>query len=337
LIIEMIKISEVRSKSILTKSGFPEDDYCINPYSGCAFGCSYCFADFMRRFTGHEKDNWGEYVDVKVNAAAVLEKELERLEKRFKDGSLNPKHGRFNARALNQLKGGVNQLSIIIGSVTDPYQGVEAKYKITRKCLEVIAKSKVPAHFTILTKSHLVTRDIDVIKRIKNVSVGLTITTTDDDVVRLLEGNAPPASLRLKALGKMQKAGIKTYVCINPLLPHFAANEKKLRALFDAIAKTGNTEIWLEHINLGGNRLKRVVEILGQKAPRFIKYFEKARTKEYKSSLNRLIFQILKDYNFKIGGGGIFDHRRKVLIVQRKSASKCLKKGWKEEVVECAL
>ena len=321
-----IKRNPIQSKSILTKSALPGDDFCINPYSGCTFGCSYCYADFMRRFTGHGKDKWGEYVDVKVNAAGVLEKELQKLSKRQK------------------TEGKRQDLSIVIGSVCDPYQPVEAKYRITRKCLKVISKfNNLPLDIAILTKSHFVTRDIDVIKKIRNISVGLTITSTDDKVARLLEGNAPPANLRLKALAKLQKEGISTYVCVNPLLPHFVANEKKLRKLFDAIVKTGNREIWLEHINLSGNKLKRIKQAIlhsgsttdsgANSGNNVIKYFEKANSEKYKSSLNKLLFRILKDYDFEIGGGGIIDHRRKTIIVSGNKKLKRLKHGWYVETI----
>ncbi|MBN2015844.1 radical SAM protein [Candidatus Dojkabacteria bacterium] len=314
-----MKIKLIEAKSVLTKSQLPGCDYVINPYTGCTFGCSYCYADFTKRFTGHSGDEWGVYVDVKVNAANVLEKELER----------------FKRKRLNQHKGLIADngtsskiIKILIGSVTDPYQGVEAKYKITRKCLQVLEKSRFPLEVSVLTKSHLVTRDIDVLKNIRNVSVGMTITATDDTVARILEGNAPPARLRLSALKKLNQAGIETYVCVNPLLPHFVANEKKLRKLFDAIKKTGNKEVWLEHINVGGNRLKRIKQMIVNKVPEAAEAFEQAKTSKYKDDLNRLLFRVLNDYSFKIGGGGIIDHKRKAIITNSNKTLK-VKKGWK--------
>ncbi len=280
------KINEIRVKSILTKTAFPDDDFCINPYSGCLFGCSYCFAaDFMKRFQGHLKDRWGDYVDIKINGPEILKMELERLSNKLKKSSY-----------INTLKKG-RCIKVVIGSVTDPYQGVEAKYKITRKCLEVISNFQdIPVSFNICTKSHLIMRDIDILKKMKNVSVGFTITTTDDGVSRILEGNSPPASLRLKALNKLQKARISTFVMVNPLLPHFIASDKSLKKLFSAIWKTGNREIWLEHINLSKNKLKTIIKILKEKCPKMIKYYIKCNTQIYKNKLNRLIFEILKDY-----------------------------------------
>jgi DNA repair photolyase len=142
----------------------------------------------MKRFTGHTEP-WGSFVDVKINAPEVLRRQLKRI-----------KRG-----------------NIIISSVTDPYQPAEAKYKITRKCLEALAPCQLPV--SILTKSPLVLRDIDIISRFKDIEVGLTITTDDDKMRRIFEPEAPPVPARIDALKKLHKAGISTYVFIGPLLP----------------------------------------------------------------------------------------------------------------------
>jgi len=179
-----MKITEVYAKTALTKSNLPDTDYVINPYSGCAFGCVYCYADFMRRFTGHLSDKWGEYVDVRVNVPELLKKELNNLINRINRG----KAGTFKAGKWP---------IIFISSVTDPYQGVEAKYKLTRQCLKILADQDFQGEVAILTKSHLVTRDIDILKELHTVTVGLTITSTDDQVGRFFEKFAPPLSKRI--------------------------------------------------------------------------------------------------------------------------------------------
>jgi DNA repair photolyase len=181
-------IEEIKVRSALTKTGIPGRKYCINPYVGCAHACKYCYATFMKRFTGHIEP-WGSFVDIKINAHEVLRKQLKRTE----------------------------EGNIIMSSVTDPYQPIEAKYMITRKCLEVLALYQFPVD--ILTKSPLILRDIDIISRLKDVEVGLTITTDDDKVRRIFEPNAPSISARIEALKQLHKAGIKTYVFIGPTLP----------------------------------------------------------------------------------------------------------------------
>lgn len=304
-----MKIKEIKAKSILTKSNLPDCDYCINPYLGCGFGCRYCYADFLRRFTGHKDDSWGDFVDVKVNAALLLEERFERLE---------------NKNYSERKK-------VIIGSVTDPYQGVEAKYKLTRKCLEVINASNINFEFTLLTKGHLVTRDIDILKEIKDMTIGITITSTDDEVSKRLEKYAPVANLRINTLAKLNAAGVKTYVCINPLLPHFVKYESNLNKLLDSIRKTGTREIWLEHINLSGTKLARIRKELKKDYPDIANYYSSAKSEKYKIKLSKMVLKMLREYDFDIAMGGIIDHSKKLVYTSENIDLE--KEGWKVKVV----
>lgn len=200
-------IKEIKVKSVLTKSGIPGADYCINPYVGCFHGCRYCYATFMKRFTNHTEP-WGGFVDVKINAAEVLEKQLKRAEKG----------------------------SVIISSVTDAYQPIEARYKITRKCLEVLLQYQHQFSVDILTKSPLVLRDMDLIKRFKDIYVGITITTDDEDMRKVFEPNAPSISARINALKKLHDNGIETYAFIGPVLPtNPEALAKRIKPYADSI------------------------------------------------------------------------------------------------------
>lgn len=181
-------IREIQSKTVLTKTGIGGYDYCINPYVGCQHGCRYCYASFMKRFTGHSEP-WGKFVDVKINAPAVLE------------------------RQSKKLKGS----SILIGTVTDPYQPLEKRYLITRRCLEIICKK--PLSLNILTRSPLCLRDLDIFKQSQDIEVGFSITTDREEIRSIFEPNAPPIKSRVEALRKIHGAGIKTYVFIGPMLP----------------------------------------------------------------------------------------------------------------------
>jgi len=181
-------IKEKKAKSILSKSGISGIDYCINPYTGCSHGCKYCYATFMKRFTGHG-EAWGSFVDVKINAPEVLHRQLK-----------------------NAARG-----NVMISSVTDPYQAIENQFKITRRCLEVLSTYQFPV--SILTKSSLVLRDLDLIKKFKEIEVGITITTDDDKIREIFEPNAPSIETRIHALKELYESGIKTYAFIGPLLP----------------------------------------------------------------------------------------------------------------------
>jgi DNA repair photolyase len=179
-------IKEIQAKAILSKSKiFP---YVINPYVGCPYNCTYCYARFMKRFTGHSEP-WGQFVDVKINAVILLEKEI-----------LKKKPGR-----------------VWVSGVCDPYQPLERKYQLTRGCLEILAEADWPV--TVQTRSPLVLRDMDILKSGEHFEVGLSITTADDSVRYLFEPSAPPIAERLRALDELHQAGIRTFAMLAPLLP----------------------------------------------------------------------------------------------------------------------
>lgn len=211
------KINIIKAKSILTKSELPGADWVINPYNGCLYGCMYCYAAQIARWK-HPDEEWGSYLDVKINAPNLLKSELIKLEKKLKNKNFG---------------------SIFFSSVTDPYVGVEAKYQLTRNCLKVLVDFAYEGNISIQTKSPLVTRDIDILKKLKDVEVGFTVTTLDDKVSRFLEVMAPPVSERIKALKELHEAGIPTYAFIGPILPHFTSNERKINELLDKLEEVG--------------------------------------------------------------------------------------------------
>jgi len=181
-----MKIREIKAKTILSKSQVY--DYALNPYVGCQHGCIYCYAKFMKRFTGH-RERWGEFVDVKINAPELLAHELKRK-----------KVGR-----------------IWISGVCDPYQPLEKKYMITKRCLAILIENASP--FTVQTRSSLVLRDIEILKRANNTEIGFTITTADERIRRIFEPGAPPSRKRIEALTKLHSEGIKTFAMVAPVLP----------------------------------------------------------------------------------------------------------------------
>jgi len=225
-------VREIECKSILTKSGIEGVDYALNPYVGCAHGCVYCYAIFMKRFTGH-KEEWGTFVDVKVNAAEVL------------------------ARQMRRAKPG----NIAIGTVTDPYQPLERKYEITRASLEVLTAYDCPV--SILTKSDLVLRDLDLLRRLRDVEVGFTIATLDEEVRQVFEPSSSPVPARLTALAELAEAGIKTWAFCGPLLPFLSDGEEQMDALFGELARAGVSYIIVDSMKLSGaigGRVRGVLE-----------------------------------------------------------------------------
>ena len=191
----MLIVKETQAKSILNKSQI--FDYCVNPYTGCQINCRYCYARlFMKRYSGH-KEPWGQFVDVKINAPEVLRKQLQRA-----------KRG-----------------TVWISSVCDPYQPLEAKYELTKRCLQALLEKQFPVN--IQTKSKLVLRDLDLLKAFKEIEVGFTITTNDETIARSFEPRAASVTERLSALERLHASGIKTFAFVGPLLP---GNPEKLVA-----------------------------------------------------------------------------------------------------------
>jgi len=195
-------VKEIRAKTILSKSKiYP---WVVNPYTGCQHGCSYCYARFMKRVTGH-REPWGEFVDVKINAPELLRKEINKKKR----------------------------AGVWVSGVCDPYQPLEEKYRLTRQCIGILAKNGWPV--IIQTRSTLVLRDIDIIRGARDVEVGFSVTTADDAVRNLFEPNAPPIQDRIAALDTLHQAGIRTYAMIAPVLPGAEGLAELLKGKIDYV------------------------------------------------------------------------------------------------------
>ena len=168
----------------MTKSSLPLGGYSVNPYVGCPFECKYCYASFMKRFTGH-KEPWGKFLDVKYWP------EIKNPEK-------------YSGK------------QVLIGSVTDGYNPYEKKYKRTRKLLEELETSN--AKITICTKSDLVKRDLDVLRKMKDVTVSFSINTIDELFRRDMD-KASSIECRLTAMKEVYEAGIRTVCFVSPIFP----------------------------------------------------------------------------------------------------------------------
>ncbi|MDH5450242.1 MAG: radical SAM protein [Candidatus Bathyarchaeota archaeon] len=195
-------VKEIYAKTILSKSKV--SDYTINPYIGCEHGCTYCYARFMKRYTGH-REKWGRFVDVKVNAAKLLQHEI----KKKQPGK------------------------VWISGVCDPYQPIERKYELTRDCLRILSKYGWP--ITIQTKSPLVKRDLALLRTFNDIKVGLTITTADEEVRKVFEPVCPPIKDRIETLEILHSAGLKTFAMMAPLLPKAEGLVTLLRGSVDYV------------------------------------------------------------------------------------------------------
>ena len=186
------------AREILMKAtGFMEAyDFTLNPYSGCSFGCTYCYAAFFSR-TPEDRENWGRWVKVKENAVELLGKERKR-----------------KRQALDGKR-------IYMSTVTDPYQPIDRELGLTRGLLQVMADGHKPK-LVVQTRSPDVTRDIDLFRRIEEnggrVQVNMTVTTDDEDVRRSFEPFCPSNSNRLEAIAEVEAGGVDTCITMTPLL-----------------------------------------------------------------------------------------------------------------------
>ena len=207
-----MKIYEVRASRALAPSGLPEYDYSLNPYVGCLHGCLYCYAmDFTR---GPPAAAWGEMVYVKVNLLELLRREVRRV------------------------RPGV----VGISTITDPYQPPEARYKLTRGAVEMLAQAGF--HVSIQTKSGMVTRDLDLLTRHRHaVDVGITITTLRDKA-RILEPHAAHPLARARAAEKLANAGIKVWIFLGPVIPSYNDGAQDLAEVIRLARRIGAEVIY---------------------------------------------------------------------------------------------
>lgn len=212
-----MRYGEITCKSALSKSSLPGLEYSLNPYLGCEHACAYCYAPSTLRYAGPEP--WGTFVQAKTNIPVVLEKECRRL------------------------KPGI----VGISTVTDPYQPLEEKLELTRRCLEVLLVKGFP--ICIQTKSALVLRDIDLLGEFKSREVGFTITTADERISKLLEPGASTSAERLGAMKKLSDRGIPTWAFLGPAIPGILP-EEKLAGLLGQIKEAGASRILIDRLRL---------------------------------------------------------------------------------------
>lgn len=204
------EVTYKNASSILTEAkGFMASyDYTLNPYSGCSFGCTYCYAAFFTR-TEEQRKNWGYWVNVKENALQLL---VKIRKKTLKDKT------------------------IYMSSVTDPYQPIERELNLTRSLLKELLDFHQP-RLVIQTRSPIATRDIDLFQQFKTIQVNMTITTDSETVRKVFEPLCPSHSSRLKAIKEINDAGVNTCITMTPLLPIENAEDFAKKLLDTGIKK----------------------------------------------------------------------------------------------------
>ncbi len=220
-------ITETETKSVITKSNLPVCDYSVNPYTGCTHACKYCYASFMKRFTGHTEP-WGTFLDVK-----------------HWDPIKNPQ--KYNGKEL------------FIGSVTDPYNPQEKTFERTKALLTELKGSG--AKLSIATKSDLILRDLDLIKSFPDARVSWSINTLDENFKNDMDKGVS-IERRLAAMEIFHNAGIRTTCFISPIFPEIT----DVKAIINT-AKDKCNLVWLENLNLRGDYKNVILEYITEKYP----------------------------------------------------------------------
>jgi len=234
--------------------------YTLDPYQNCEFGCTYCDSSYDKT------------IYIKTNAVQQLEKEIKKTKKG----------------------------TIIIGSVSDAYQKIEKKHKITRELLEVIKQNNYPCH--ILTKSNLVLRDIDLLSKM-NSTVTITIITLDKKTSQMFEKETPSPTQRLKTIKKLSKKGIKTGVAIIPILPYI--NEDEIEKIIKSAKKHNAKYILYKHLELKGDQKNIFIKTLEKYYPSLVKKYEEFYKNSYMpndtyiTKINNNLEKLCKKYEIK--------------------------------------
>lgn len=254
---ENIVIKEIQTKDIMTKSNLPVCDFAVNPYTGCAHACKYCYASFMKRFTNHPEP-WGTFVDIKI---------WEEIKKPEKYAG---KEAFFS-------------------SVTDPYQPIEEKYQKTRKILETLKGSGIS--ISIATKSDLILRDLDLIKTFKNARVSFSINTLDENFRSEMD-NAVSIERRLNAMKTLYNNRIQTTCFISPIFPGITDVKEIILK-----AKNFCNLVWLENLNLRGDYKGRILNWINENHPELNDLYKSIYTKKdrtYWHNLNEELKEFTK-------------------------------------------
>ncbi|MCM3791603.1 radical SAM protein [Domibacillus indicus] len=259
-----IEVKEILAKKILTEAkgyldvGFTHS---LNPYSGCAFSCRYCYVREMpiQKF---KEIPWGEWLDIKANAAENYRNEIRKLREKNKP------------------------VNIFMSSVTDPYQPIERKAKITRSILEEMIENP-PDFLQIQTRSPLITRDIDLLKKLNEICevlVSITVETDREDMKTIFSPYAPGIKLRIKALKEIHDAEISTQASISPVLPFTPDFPKVLIGIAD--------HIWIDTLSIGDGFMGKRSERLGM--PELFQQHE--LSKWYRKDLHLMVGRYFTKY-----------------------------------------
>lgn len=224
---------------MVVKSNLPASDYVVNPYVGCPHKCIYCYASFMKRFTKH-KEAWGEFLDVKE----------------------------FYSMGTSDLTGKV----VLISSVTDAYNPYEKKFRLMPDILKNLDLRN--AQIEVLTKSSLILRDIEILKGLKNIKVGISMNTLNESFRKKIEPAASTIDDRLLTLRILKQNGIQTYLFVAPIFPGITDISTIVKETEEFVE-----EYAFENLNLSGNGKSNVMKLVAKDYPELFSIYDQIYNK----------------------------------------------------------
>jgi DNA repair photolyase len=256
-------VKEIVSKTALTKSKLPAADFVANAYTGCTHKCIYCYAEFMKRFTNHHEE-WGDFIDVK------------------------------NFDKINIPKN-IAGASVLLSSVTDPYNHFEIKYQKTKEILEALKDKH--CHVGILTKSKNVLRDIELFKQFEDIEIGVSLNSTDDDFRKSIEPKTSSVEERINVLKTLREHNIKNYLFMSPMFPHLSDYKKLIEQTKNFVDYYG-----FENLNLRASYKSRVLNFIKYKYDylynEYLDIYQK-KDNSYWYELEKEIITYCKENNIK--------------------------------------
>lgn len=281
------------------------DFWSLNPYVGCEFGCTYCYARYAHRYVVERAHGAGRIPDrdfAEYRGAHGWEAFEQRIfVKQQIEDALERDLRRYFRRPV-----GPNAQAIVIGTATDPYQPAERRFRLTRAVLERLARCE-GLSIGLITKSPLITRDIDLFTRIQrhnDLEVHVSLMTLDAALIRVLEARSPMPAVRLRALARLTAAGINAGLIVAPVLPGITDDAHRLDALFRAARQAHARFLSASPLRLYPGIRERFLPVLDEHSPALAGRYRKAYAgrgaapRAYASALARRIQMLQERYGF---------------------------------------
>ncbi len=288
------------------------DFWSLNPYVGCEFGCTYCYARYAHRYVVERAHDAGKLDDaefrdfrgphgweafekrvfVKEGILAALDRDLKRF-------------FRSDSPTVRQSD------PIVIGTATDPYQPAERTFELTRSVLEQLARYE-GLSVGIITKSPLVARDADVLRRLarhNDIEILISLITVDVELIRAFEARSPMPAVRLRAVAKLAAAGLNVGLIVAPVLPGVTDDRRHLEALFRAAREAGARFVYASPLRLYPAIRDRFLPVLEARSPALAERYRTAYAKQgaaprhYARALTRRIQKLQREFGFPVNRG----------------------------------